>query len=537
MRVQSLIDALEQGTIMAESGGNPNAVHPLVKRGQYAGQRAIGLLGIMPGNVPGWSREHLGREMTPAELAADEEAQKRIFRGEMQKHLAKGLSPQDASSIWFTGRPFAQAKAAGANDSFTGVQDYVAKVTGMGVPTRSVPTTQEGPAAMPMQNPFGGLGGLGGYQPPTGMQTFGDILSALGMSMLSSPSNNMFQSLPTTMTAIQGRRGKEAEASKDAARWQAEFGLRREDLEARRAEQAVDNARQERALKLQEMNSTRSGNSAAYNTTRAMFPQLDPGSQEFLAKYKEVATAGGAGETFGQPTFVLDENGRQKAVRYGSQGSVKEDAVSGSVYKGIEKIDTGTEVIEINRATGERKVTPKNVEDAATAKARGAEVGKAEGTAQIDAPKRLENITKALGELKAIKEHPSREATTGWQANLGLHNWSGTPQQGFKSRVEQATAGAFLEGAQALKGLGQMTEIEGSKATAAINRMNIAQSDAEFMSAVKDYEDALISAQKKIQAMQRGGGKAPPPGFNSPLPRPGPTREEALEELRRRGRI
>ena len=59
-------------------------------------------------------------------------------------------------------------------------------------------------------------------------------------------------------------------------------------------------------------------------------------------------------------------------------------------------------------------------------------MGKAEGVAQIDAPKRLENITKALGELKAIKEHPARESTTGWQANLGLHNWSGTPQQGFQ---------------------------------------------------------------------------------------------------------
>ena len=76
---------------------------------------------------------------------------------------------------------------------------------------RALGDTQSSPAAMPMQNPYGGLGGLGGYQPPTGMQTFGDILQALGMSMLSSPSNNMFQALPPTMTAIQGRRGKEAD--------------------------------------------------------------------------------------------------------------------------------------------------------------------------------------------------------------------------------------------------------------------------------------------------------------------------------------
>ena len=160
MRLISPLEALEQGTIAAESGGNPHALHPLVKRGQYAGQRAIGLFGIMPGNVPAWSREHVGRTMTPAELAADTEAQRAIFRGEMQKNLAKHGNPQDAASIWFTGRPFAQAAASGANDTFTNVRDYVAKVTGSA--PRMVSTTREGPTAtregrpnMPMQNPYG----------------------------------------------------------------------------------------------------------------------------------------------------------------------------------------------------------------------------------------------------------------------------------------------------------------------------------------------------------------------------------------------
>ena len=69
------------------------------------------------------------------------------------------------------------------------------------------------------------------------------------MSMLSSPSNNMFQSLPTTMTAIQGRRGKEAETAKDAAAVGHGIWPQAEDLEARRAENAIDNARQEQAAR------------------------------------------------------------------------------------------------------------------------------------------------------------------------------------------------------------------------------------------------------------------------------------------------
>jgi hypothetical protein len=55
---------------------------------------------------------------------------------------------------------------------------------------------------------FGGLGGLGGFQGSSGMQTFGDILQALGHSLLTSPSHNMLQGLPAGMEAA-NRRGSE----------------------------------------------------------------------------------------------------------------------------------------------------------------------------------------------------------------------------------------------------------------------------------------------------------------------------------------
>jgi hypothetical protein len=510
MRVQSLIDALEQGTIMAESGGNPNAVHPLVKRGQYAGQRAIGLLGIMPGNVPGWSREHLGREMTPAELAADEEAQKRIFRGEMQKHLAKGLSPQDASSIWFTGRPFAQAKAAGANDSFTGVQDYVAKVTGMGVPTRSVPTTQEGPAAMPMQNPFGGLGGLGGYQPPTGMQTFGDILSALGMSMLSSPSNNMFQALPQTYTAIQGRRGKEADRAREEERWATEFGLRKQDLEARRAEQAIDNARQERALKVTEGNAATSAKTEMQRLMELNHPDLKPGTQAYFDAYKAIKQAGVSGETFGAPTFV-NRGGKTYAVQYGSQGTVKENEVSGELNKPEQTTRLGTKV-RIRNADGSISYEDIDVAGEAAGKVQ----GKFSGEQLAEAPGNLSRIQAARQELAGIKADPRRAGTTGWWAGIGGHNIPATDAYDFANKVAKAKAGAFTQGLQALKGFGPVTELEGKTAAKAVERMELASSDREFETALDEYEAALAAAEEKVQRVLQGRANPAPM-----TPRPG----------------
>jgi hypothetical protein len=513
MRLLTPLEALENSIIARESGGNINAVHPLVKTGRYAGQRAIGLGGIMPGNVPAWSREHLGREMTPAELAADEKAQRAIIRGELQKNLTKYGNPQDAASVWFTGRPFAQASAAGANDSFTSVQDYVAKVTG-GVPTRSVPTSREGPS-MPMQNPYGGLGGLGGYQPPTGMQNFGDILSALGMSLLSSPSNNMFQNVPQTMMAMQGRRGKEADAAREAGRWNAEFGLKSQDLEARRAEQAIDNARQERALKLQESNATRSGNSAAYNTTLSMYPNLKPGSPEFLEKYKEVSRAGGSGETFGAPTFVNRE-GKSYAVQYGSQGSVKEAEVKGDLSKPEQVTRLGTKV-RIRNADG--TISYEDIDVAGEAGARAE--GKLTGEQRAAAPGNIARITAAREELKRLRDDPNRESSTGWQGVAQLHRIPLTPQATYASRLNKAKAGAYLEGIQALQGFGPVTEKEGAAAARAKERMSLALTDEEYLVALNDYDQALEQGlQKAQQALQGRNNPAPmtprPGGASSP---------------------
>ena len=54
-----------------------------------------------------------------------------------------------------------------------------------------------------------------------------------------------------------------------------------------------------------------------------------------------------------------------------------------------------------------------------------------------------------------------------------------------------------------LRGTGQITEIEGAKATAAINRMSLAQSEVEFVRAANDFKDALNRGYKAAQ--QRAG--------------------------------
>lgn len=123
--VDPISDIMERIKLV-ESSGNYQAKGPVVKSGQYAGEQALGAFQIMPGNLPEWSQEALGREVTPDEFLANPELQDAITRHQMQKNLQKYGNPDDVASVWFTGRPVAQAQ--GAKDvTGTDVNEYVSR--------------------------------------------------------------------------------------------------------------------------------------------------------------------------------------------------------------------------------------------------------------------------------------------------------------------------------------------------------------------------------------------------------------------------
>lgn len=93
-----------------ESGGNYATLGPVTKRGD----RALGKYGIMRSNLQAWGRETIGREVTPEEFLASPDIQDKIFNRQFGG-LLKANSPQDAASIWLTGRTLANG-GAGARD-------------------------------------------------------------------------------------------------------------------------------------------------------------------------------------------------------------------------------------------------------------------------------------------------------------------------------------------------------------------------------------------------------------------------------------
>lgn len=125
------LQQLREGIARVESGGNYNALGPDVPR-QSGIDRAYGKYQVMGANIPGWTKQALGRKMSPQEFLRSPEAQEAVFRDQMTRNLQKYGTLEDAASVWFTGRPYAQARQAGARDVNMGVDQYVRQTVGRG---------------------------------------------------------------------------------------------------------------------------------------------------------------------------------------------------------------------------------------------------------------------------------------------------------------------------------------------------------------------------------------------------------------------
>ena len=76
----------------------------------------------------------------------------------------------------------------------------------------------------------------------------------------------------------------------------------------------------------------------------------------------------------------------------------------------------------------------------------------------------------------------------------------------FQSRFDQIKGGAFLQAFETLKGGGSITNVEGEKGTAALNRMGIAQSEKEFVQAAREFQAVIRAGVQRAQAKVSGGG-------------------------------
>lgn len=118
------LNALAAALRAVESGshaGNYSAIGPPTRKGN----RAYGAYQVMDFNIPEWTEKAVGVRMTPDQFLADPAAQDAVFKAQFGGYLQQYGTPEDAASVWFSGRPM--AKAGSASDGYNTVPEYIAK--------------------------------------------------------------------------------------------------------------------------------------------------------------------------------------------------------------------------------------------------------------------------------------------------------------------------------------------------------------------------------------------------------------------------
>lgn len=118
-----------------------------------------------------------------------------------------------------------------------------------------------------------------------------------------------------------------------------------------------------------------------------------------------------------------------------------------------------------------------------------------------------------LSVIDSLQQHPGRATSTGLSGVLDPRNYiPGTDAKDFRVALDQLQGKTFLQAFENLKGGGQITEVEGKKASDAIARLNTSQSDAAFNKALGDLKQVVTGSLARQEASaQRGGVQAGQP--------------------------
>lgn len=130
------------------------------------------------------------------------------------------------------------------------------------------------------------------------------------------------------------------------------------------------------------------------------------------------------------------------------------------------------------------------------------------GQAITQAEETLRLVDELVGsEDGSVARHPGFETAVGMSSKLDPRNYvAGTDATAFNTRLDQLKGRQFLQAFESLKGGGQITEVEGKKATDAIARMNTATTEKEFVTASRDFQNTIRGAVERAKA--KVGGQA-----------------------------
>lgn len=141
------------------------------------------------------------------------------------------------------------------------------------------------------------------------------------------------------------------------------------------------------------------------------------------------------------------------------------------------------------------------------------------GAAKDAAQNTLSVINQMIGDLQVVNgqiKQGKRAPHGGFESVVGagipgLRFIPGTQSADFDALLDQIEGGAFLKAYESLKGTGQITEIEGQKATQALTRMRRSSSEVGFVKAAREFEGIIRRGMERAEQRRAKleGGEAP----------------------------
>lgn len=424
--------------------------------------RALGRYQIMEANIGPWSREVLGREVTPDEFLANPQIQDAIFDGKFGGYVEK-FGPEGAAQAWFAG-PGGVGKMDRQDVLGTSVADYTRKFSAA---LGSQPSGQ--PA-----------------QPNAGTRTFNPEI----INQLAALSSNPYASEGQRQIAalLMQQQIQQMMPQKVETQFVKGIGL----INSQTGEVINDFGGMAGGA------GAELPAAAATLEWRAKQAGLTPGTPE----YQEFILNGG-----GDPaTFrALDMQAQASGYMPGTPEYADFMATRGAFQQAY------------GRGSGQNQADIDSGGAAAAAIAGGKIEGENAANAAANLSGNLAQADQAIGLIESIMNDPALASITGMiQGNLPPLTQAGTD---LNVKIKQLQGKAFLEAFESLKGGGAITEREGQAATEAMARLDRAQSTEEYVAALTELRDIMQTGADRARA-SAGQAEDNPQGDKPPAQAP-----------------
>jgi hypothetical protein len=299
-----------------------------------------------------------------------------------------------------------------------------------------------------------------------------------------------------------------------------EMQARQQERVDSRAFQALqaDEARKARAAELEATNQARADQLAAAAQARAEQTQMahQLRMDQMAAQNASAAERAAADREFrAEQTKAQQEFQREMRKIGGAAASQQPYFQPVQTAQGVFAFNARTGRVEPVTGPGGAPIVGAAADPAlqgqiAGAKAGAATTAKGQAEAEMDAPKAIAQAEESIRLVDDLLKAPGFKQAVGASRLLGVQKVPGTAAKDFDIRLDQLKGQQFLQAFESLKGGGQITEVEGKKATDAIARMDAAGSEAEFTKAAREFQSVIRTGMERAKKAQAGASTTPP---------------------------